>query len=268
MKKNFIIVAGLFVLAACNNAKDKEADKKGKFSDLVADNIKGDISATEETPYKTDSAGKIGEMDSCCIDRSEYDENGNVIKQISKDSKGTVKTESIVSRYENGMWKGQKGTKEGGKPTGSFETTMDDKGNYTGAQAYDSTGKVELYYTGLSQNEQGMVLTWKQWDKDSVFRIEGEGKYDKYLQTEFTIKDSVGKVKSSTAYKYNDKGEQTEVSNTNVIKDSTTTKVTKYTYDAHDDMGNWTQRTTWDEKGKATKIVKKSYTYRKDEAKK
>ena len=68
------------------------------------------------------------------------------------------------------------------------------------------------YYTELTQNESGQVLTWKQYDKDSVFRMEGEAKYDKNLQTSFELKDSAGKVKSSSASKYNDKGEQTEVS--------------------------------------------------------
>jgi hypothetical protein len=78
----------------------------------------------------------------------------------------------------------------------------------------------------------------------------------------------VGKVKSSSTSKYNDKGEQIERSNTNVTKDSSITTVTKYTYDTHDEMGNWTQRTEWDDKGKATKIVKRTYTYRKKEEKK
>ena len=267
MKKISIIVAAMLVLAACNNVKDKEAEKKVKYSDLVAENLKDNVSSIEETPYKADSTGKMGDMDSCCVSVSEYDENGNNIKWTSKDSKGTIKEESVVSRYENGMWKGVKNTKEG-KPSGSFETQQDDKGQYVGGQAFDSTGKLEFYYTNLSQNEQGQVLTWKQWDKDSVFRMEGEAKYDKYLQTSFTLKDSVGKVKSTSSYEYNDKGEQTEVSNTNITKDSTTTKVTKYTYDAHDEQGNWTQRTEWDDKGKATKIVKKTYTYRKEEVKK
>jgi hypothetical protein len=267
MKQFLIVAVGLLMLSACNDNKEKEADKKAMYSDLVAENLKGDISSIEEAPYKTDSTGKAGEMDSCCISVLEYDENGNNAKMISKDSKGTVKDESVITRYENGMWKGQKNMKDG-KVTGSFETTVDDKGNYNGGMAYDSTGKMDLYYTGLSQNEQGQVTSWKQWDKDSVFRLEGSATYDKYLQTSFTLKDSVGKVKSSSASKYNDKGEQTENSNTDVGKDSTTTKVTKYTYDSHDDMGNWTQKTTWDDKGKAVKIVKRTYTYRSKEAKK
>ncbi len=75
-------------------------------------------------------------------------------------------------------------------------------------------------------------------------------------------------MKSTSSAKYNDKGEQTEFSNTKITKDSTTTKVTKYTYETHDEMGNWTQRTEWNDKGKATKITKRVYTYRKEEAKK
>ena len=85
------------------------------------------------------------------------------------------------------------------------------------------------------------------------------------MQTSFTLKDSVGKVKSTGSFKYNDNGELTVYTNTTITKDSTTTKVTKYTYDAHDELGNWTQLTERDDKGKATKIVKQVYTYRKKE---
>jgi len=268
MKRIVIIVAGLFFLAACNNTNDKATVKKVKYSDLANDNLKGDIQSIEETAYKTDSAGKMGDMDSCCMDMTEYDENGNAVNFTSKDSKGTVKNASVFTRHENGLWTGSTDTKEGGKPTGSMTVTVDDKGQYTLAQTFDSTGKPDIYYTSITQNEYGQVTGWKQYDKDSVFRQEGESKYDKNLFTGFTLKDSVGKVKSSSSVKYNDKGEQTESSNTNITKDSTTTKITKYAYDAHDDMGNWTQRTEWNDKGKATKIIKRTYIYRKEEAKK
>lgn len=266
MKKFSILPALFLVFTACNNSGEEPTAKKEMYSDLVAEGLKGDISSIEEAPYKTDSTGKTGEMDSCCISVSDYDENGNNVKWTSKDSKGTVKESGVITRYENGRWKGQTNTKDG--KTTSFETTVDDKGDYNGGHAYDTSGKLEFYYTGLSVNEHGQVLSWKQWDKDSVFRMEGAATYDKYNQTSSTLKDSVGKVKNSNTTKYNDKGEQAEVSNTNVGKDSTTTTVTKYTYETHDDMGNWTQRTTWNDKGKPTKIVKRTYSYRKEEAKK
>ena len=260
MKKFFIFLTGLFLFACSSNEK---AESKVKYSDVANDNLKGDIQIMEETPYKADSTGKIGEMDSCCISLTEFDENGNSIKFTSKDSKGTVKNASSFTRHENGLWTGSTDTKEGGKSSGSMKVGVDDKGQYTVAETIDSTGKPDIYYTNIGQNEFGQVLSWKQYDKDSVFRQEGEGKFDKNLQVSFIVKDSVGKMKFSSATKYNDKGEQVESSNTEVTKDSTTTKVTTYTYEAHDDMGNWTQRTAWDDKGKATAIVKRIYTYRK-----
>jgi len=263
MKKFLILLAGLFVLA-CNNEKDKEAVKTVTHSDLVAENLKGDISAMEVSPYKTDSTGKIGDMDSCCINVTEYDENGNSLKSVRKDSKGAVSSESVTTRHANGLFKSISNT-EKGKSTGGFDTKVDDKGNYTWAGEIDSAGKGGVYYTNITQNDVGEVTGWKQYDKDSVYKGEGEAKYDKHLQLSFTFKDSVGVVKNSSSSKYNDKGEEIENSNTNVGKDSKTTTVTKYTYEAHDEMGNWTQRTTWNDKGKATSISKRTFTYRKKE---
>ncbi len=262
MTKFFMGFFALVLFAACNNAGKEETAAKMVASDLALEGLKGDISAIEESPYKTDSTGKPGDMDSCCISVWEYDNNGNNTKWTSKDSKGTVKETAENTRYPNGMWKGNISTKNG-KNSGSFETGIDDKGIYISAVAKDSAGKLDLYYTNLSQNENGQVLTWKQYDKDSVYRQEGESKYDKNLQTSFMMKDSVGKLKSSSAYKYNDKGQQVEVSNTNVTKDSSTTTVTKYTYDTNDEMGNWTQRIAWNDKGKATAVARRNYTYRK-----
>lgn len=264
MKKLLIIMASLFVLA-CNNKS--ETENKVTFSDLVAGNLKGDISSIEEAPYKVDSAGKMGDMDSCCIEVTEYDANGNSSKAVRKDSKGTVTGESVFTRHPNGLFKSVANT-EKGKSTGGFNTEMDDKGNYTLAQAIDSNGKGDVYYTGITQNEVAEVTAWKQYDKDSVFRQSGEAVYEKHMQTSFTLKDSVGKVKSSSTSKYNDKDEQIESSNTNVGKDSTTTTVTKYTYEAHDEMGNWTHRTTWNDKGMATKMAMRKFIYRNKEVKK
>lgn len=268
MKRTLIFATGLFLLAACNNSNDQSAEKKVKYSDLVNDHLKGNIQAIEDSPYQVDSTGKPGAMDSCCIEFTQYDENGNAVKFTSKDSKGTVKNESVYTRHANGLWTGSTDTKDGGKPSGSMKVTVDDKGQYTIAQTFDSTGKPDIYYTTIGQNEYGQVLGWKQYDKDSVFRQSGENKFDKGLFMGFTGKDSVGKIKSTSAAKYNEKGEQIEFSNTTITKDSTTVKVNKYTYDAHDDLGNWTQRTEWNDKGKAVKITKRAYTYRKEEAKK
>jgi hypothetical protein len=261
MKKIFILMTGIF-LFSCNSSEDKKAGSEVKYSSLVSQNLKGDISSVEETPYKTDSTGKIGEMDSCCVSVTEYDENGNDTKSVSKDSKGNPSSESILTHHPNGLFKSVANTAKG-KSTGGFETKIDDNGKTIWAGEIDSNGKGGIYYTNITESEDGEVTGWKQFDKDSVFRQSGEAKYDKHLFLSFTMKDSVGKVKNTSTAKYNDKGEQVEFSNTEITKDSTTTKVTKYTYESHDDMGNWTQRTTWDDKGKATGIAKRTYTYRK-----
>lgn len=267
MKRIVMISAALFFLAACNNADDKSADKKVKYSDLANDNLKGDIETIEDTPYKADSTGKAGDMDSCCIEVTQFDENGNAVKFTTKDSKGTITKESVFTRHENGLWTGATDTKDG-KPAGGMKVTVDDKGMYTLAQTIDSAGNPDVYYTNITQNEFGQVTGWKQYSKDSVFKGEGSSTYDKNLFTGFTGKDSVGKVNSTGTVKYNEKGEQIESTNTDITKDSTTTKVTKYTYESHDENGNWTQRTEWDDKGKAKKITKRTYTYRKEDAKK
>lgn len=259
MKKFLIGFAGL-LLIACNNQTGNNGEIK--YSDLVASNLKGDVVSIEETPYKVDSTGVIGEMDSCCITITEYNENGNMIKSISKDSKGTTTRESVFTRHPNGLFKSVR-TTEKGKNTGGFDTEIDDKGKFTRAWAVDSSGATDMYFTDITMNEVGEVTGWKRYDKDSVYRESGESQYDKHVFQGATMKDSVGTVKSHTSATYNDKGEQIEVANTNMNSDgSTKITITKYTYESHDENGNWTQRTEWDKDGKATKVVKRSITYK------
>ena len=147
-----------------------------------------------------------------------------------------------------------------------FDSQLDEDGKWVSEGVYDSAGNFKSYYI-ITPNEYGQVLTWKEYDKDSVFMGEGEINYKKNLLLERTDKDNAGKIKLTISAKYNNRGEQTEIIKTIVGKDSPTTEVIKFTYDAHDDMGNWTQRTEWNDKGKATKITKRIYIYRKKEKK-
>lgn len=266
MRKLSFLLATFLILAACNNS-GKDATSAVTWHDLESENLKGDIASYEETSYKVDSLGNIGEADSCCAYVTEYDENGNSIKNVGKLKDGTISSESIMTRHPNGQFKSVSNTKNG-KSNGGFRVEMDDDGKITLAVAIDSNGKDDVYYTDITMNDVGEVTGWKEYDKDSVFRMQGESVYNKHQMLSSTVKDSVGTIKNSSVAKYNDKGELIERTMTNVGKDSTTTKVTKYTYDAYDEMGNWTQRTTLDENGKPTKIVKRTYTYRKEEEKK
>jgi len=262
MKRLLTFVTALVFLISCKDKKDKEAPEASKYSDVVSDGLKGDVVSYTETPYKVDSSGAVGEMDSCCINMPEFNEKGYIVSWTSKNSKGEVTQSSTYSRHPNGLWKGAVNMKDG-KTTGSMETELDDKGNYIFAKEMDSTGNLSRYYTDITMNENGEVTHWKQYDKDSVFRQEGMGTYDGSRQLSFEVKDSTGKVKSSSTSKYNDKGERTESSNTNMSGDTTKTTVTTYTYESHDEMGNWTQRTSWED-GKAKKVLKRTYVYRKE----
>ena len=64
--------------------------------------------------------------------------------------------------------------------------------------------------------------------------------------------------------KVNDKGDPIDEMSTTRQKDSTKTERMTYKYDSYDDSGNWTQRTTYNEKGKSSKIVKRTFIYFKE----
>jgi hypothetical protein len=125
MQKISILLSMIFILAACKSEKNDSSTKMAA-SDLVIENLKGDISSYEETPYKTDSTGKAGEIDSCCVSIPEYDENGNSVKNTSKESKGTIKSVTVLTRHPNGLFKSAS-TTEKGKVVNGFETTLDEK---------------------------------------------------------------------------------------------------------------------------------------------
>ena len=57
--------------------------------------------------------------------------------------------------------------------------------------------------------------------------------------------------------KVNEKGDVVEMNSTYLNKDSTIQDKETYTYESYDDKGNSTQRTTYDKKGKESKITKR-----------
>ena len=265
MKKISIVFMAVLFAFSCNEKKDAVTTT----SDRVMDNLKGDVHQTIETPYKTDSTGKVGEMDSCCVSVSTYDSAGYSIKYTSKDSKGVVGFEQNISRYENGLYK-EIAMSDKGKPTMHVSIQLDKDGKkYSTAQEIDSAGKVTSFYKDLVQNEFNQLTVMKQYKPDSTLKSSQETKYDKYYFVESISRDSAGKEVSKNTVKMDNKNNQVE--NTTITtmkspvtqKDTTTTKVVKYKYDSYDDQGNWTQRTEWDDKGKATKVVKREITYYK-----
>jgi hypothetical protein len=253
-----LLFAGLFIISC------KTEEKKGPvYNDIFLDNLKGNVLAVETTPYKPDSTGKVGEMDSCCVFVSEYDGKGYISKNTQKDKTGKVTTEEIFTHYDNGRMKEVVNTKEG-KPAGKLIIVADSSGRYTGAERFDSVGNKQFFYTDLTQDEYGHVLTGKERKPDSSLNSSWKNTFEKqaYISGEST--DSSGKVTYKSTSKVNDKGDQIESNSTEIKKDTTITKNLTYRYDAADDQGNWTQRTEM-ENGKPTKVEKRTITYAKKE---
>ena len=135
---------------------------------------------------------------------------------------------------------------------------------YMEAKVYDSTDMLSSIWRDLTQNEYDVVISGTEYKTDNKIKTSFVNTYKGPLFIGNISKDSSGKEVYRSEYKLDDKGFISESSSTEVMKD--TTKTTRYTYkyDSFDEKGNWTQRTRFDDKGKAVKIQKRKITYYKD----
>lgn len=263
MKKiSFLLVACIFVIS-CSESK-KETPKN---NDWIADNLSGKVEQTTDSTFKADSTGKMGELDSCCVSSTKYDEQGYSSGYTSVDKAGTDHEEGTFTHDDKGLFTGQKFTKNG-KTTGSL-TVENKDGTYSGAHSFDSTGKMDFYYTDITANDYGRITGFKQYKPDSTLKMSMTMNYNNQFLKDQSAKDSVGKETSSYAQTYDDKNNVIEstykqVKTDSTKKDTTITTITKYRYDIFDDKGNWTQRTEMDKDGKPVKIVKRTITYYKE----
>jgi len=258
MKKFSFLVVVTVIAFSCNESK-KETPKN---SDWQADNLSGKVEQVTDSTYKTDSNGKASDLDSCCIVSTMYDEKGYASGYASVDKAGTSKDEGSFTHDDKGLFTGQKFTKNG-KPVSSL-TVKIENGKYSGAQEFDSTNKMDFYYTDITANDYDRLTGFKQYKPDSTLKMSLANTYDKLFLKESTSKDSVGKEIYSSVLKLDDKNNVIESTTKEVTKDSTINKTTKYRYDTFDDKGNWTERTELDMNGKPVKIVKRTITYYKE----
>lgn len=258
MKKLLLLIVTGMIIVSCNNSAKETTVAKN--SDWTVQNLKGMVKSIEETTYTPDSTGKISAMDSCCITTDQFDEKGYITSSGKKDSKGNAGESTTMTRHDKGQMKTITNSKNG-KPTGGMEIGVDKDGKYNSAYELDSAGNKTFYYTGLTEDEYGAVTSGTRHKKDSSLDGVFTNVYKKGMQVGNSYKDSSGKQVFNSASELNDKGDVAKTTETNVVKDSTTTKITTYTYDSRDEQGNWTQRTTINEKGKATKVTKRTITY-------
>jgi hypothetical protein len=163
--------------------------------------------------------------------------------------------------YDMGQMK-EMVTMADGKKKSSITIQIDKDGKYSSAQSFDSTGKMDNYYSDLQENEYGAITSGKVFGPDSVLKYSFTNIFDKGIYLGGRT-DSAGKMMYENKLKQNEKGDIIEMHSTNVTKDSTIHKTETYTYDQYDEQGNWTQRTLKDEKGKAVKIEKRVISYYK-----
>lgn len=258
MKKFSFLVVVSVIAFSCGGSK-QEAPKN---TDWVADNLSGKVEQITDSTYKTDSAGKTGELDSCCVVSTNYDEKGYSSGYTTIDKAGTDKEEGAFTHDDKGLFTGQKFNKNS-KPVSSL-TVQNENGKPSVARNFDSTNKMDFYYTDIITNDYDRLLSFKQYKADSTLKMSIAFTYDKQLYKGQVNKDSVGKETYSSIVKLDDKNNIIENAEKTVTKDSTTNKTTKYRYHSFDDKGNWTQRTEMDGTGKPVKIVKRTITYYKD----
>ncbi len=262
------IIFSAIITASLIGCNQKPASSEAPIAvpDRLTENLKGNVTQVETDSYNIDSTGKVGPLDEKDIEK--YDSSGYTISYVSMNGKDSVKSVSKYWHNAQGFMTSMETKDAGGEKKSAMKIEYDSTGNYKTALSYDSTGKLDVYYTDIKSNKFGEVTGAKGYHKDSILKMGFTNDYDSIYYVSGETKDSIGKVTYSNKVKLNDKNDATEFDETTVTtdpktkKDSTTNTVTTYKYDAWDNNGNWTQQTSYNEKGKPIKVVKRIITYK------
>jgi hypothetical protein len=114
------------------------------------------------------------------------------------------------------------------------------------------------------RNDFDQPVKGKSFDADSVYVGTWTWQYIDGNSVGRSWTDSSGVKEMEIVGEVNDKGWEAKSTELSMEEDGEMTKVIEtYSYDAMDDKGNWTQRTTFVD-DKATEVLKRSYAYYKD----
>ncbi len=257
MKTKLLLLA-IIAFTSCKNNNQQQA----KNTDLIQQNLKGQVKETIDTPYKVDSSGNMGAQDSCCVETTEFNDSGYINRFYTKDNKGKTKMDQSFTHYPSGAFK-EATTMNDGKLSNRLVTTLDNNGNYNGGDTYDSMNKKDGYYTDLKQNDYGEVTTGKYHKMDSTLKYQFESNYDNKAQYVGGHTDSAGKTIYSNVTTLDSSENPVKAITMTMAKDSAKHDTTLYRYDKYDDLGNWIQRTSLNASGKPTKVTKRGITYYK-----
>jgi hypothetical protein len=255
-KKIFLFLA--IVTASCNQGKSPAENSPKIPSDILTENVKGNVVQIETNIYLIDSAtGQQGKLESTTIEK--YDDNGFAVSYSTYTAKDSS---TILNTYEHNAAGNltSMNTTKNGKPLSSMKLTADSTGKYITAVSFDSAGKEDVFYDDIVTNDFGAVLSAKGNHSDSTIKMTFANNYDSVYYIGGQSKDSVGKLTYSSLIKLNDKRDPMQLDEIVITKDSTTKTSTMYAYDKWDDKGNWTQQTTT-ENGKPKKMIIRAITY-------
>ena len=259
MKPFFLLLFGIALFTSCDyNTKKETTQATAMTSDLVQQNLKGKVKSITETTTNIDSTG--AEKPDSLTNYTYFDEKGYQTAYMKKDSSGKVVSEEFATRNDDGVVT-EFGSKKDGKIVSRVETEISEDGKYLGGKRYDSTGKQDGYYKDLMQNEYAIVYSGKLFDMNDKLKETFDMKYDKTHFLGGKVTDSTGKTTYEGTAKVNDKGDMSEEEYTYVADGQSKAEKKTYKYDNYDDKGNWTQRTTYDDKNKPTQVVKRSLMY-------
>ena len=248
----FFIVSATFI--ACKDNQHR------KNTGIIQQNLKGKVQTLTEITINLDSSGNAKSDSTFKI--SEFTTDGYITTVTSKDSSGKIIQIQTLVLNADGTMKEMNKSKEG-KQISRFTAEVDKSGNYTSGKNYDSTNNQDCYLADLKTNEYGIVYSGKEYFMNGKIKNTWDAKYEGSNFVGFTATDSLGKT-SQGLVKLNEKGDAIKENYSYYEKDSLIAKNYTYKYDSYDDKGNWTLRSTYDEKEKKESIVKRVFAYYKD----
>jgi hypothetical protein len=265
MRANLLPLILIVSVLSCNQ-KPTATETPKAVNDWTGENLRGNPSQVETDTYKIDSTGKLGPLDEKSIEK--FDSNGYTISVVTMNGKDSIKSQMSFVHEPDGYMTSMETTGAKNEKKSSLTIQYDSPGKYSGAKSYDSTGKMDVYYTDLTSNGFGQVTSGKGYHSDSVLKMTFVNEFDSVYYVGGSSKDSLGKTTYTGKQTLNDKKdvakseEMTVTTDPKTKKDSTKTTITTYTYDGWDSHGNWTQQTSINEKGKPTKVVKRMIVYK------
>lgn len=255
--KNFVLILLCISLFACKESEENKEVTTPKNADKLAFNLKGKVQQVNEMEINIDS------MDVSKSDSSQtittFDSLGYQIDYYTIDSSGKKISEQIIKRNADGTF-AEFATLKNGKQSSRLVTETKD-GKYIGGKQYDSSDKQVTYYTDLETTEYGQVSAGKQHFMDGRIKTTFLNKFQGPLFVGGSSTDSTGKTTYMSSVVLDSIGnpasEKVTTENKGISKVENNTL--KYEYD---EKGNWLKQTTFNDKGKATKIVERKIIYR------